>query len=226
MTDLVVLFDVDNTLLDNDGVLARLRDRVSALVGPDPATRFWEIYEQVRAETDHVDFPETTARFARECSIPDCLATVRKLLYEFPFRDYLFPGSLQAISHVASFATPVIVSDGDAVFQRYKITAAGLDDAVQGRVLVYVHKEKETQDIRHRYPAGRYAAVDDKERILAAMKEVMGDDLTTLFVRQGKYAHDPMQFRPPEPDITLKTIGGLLELSAEQLAGRAKASPA
>lgn len=221
MTDLVVMFDVDNTLLDNDGVLARLRDQLSTLLGPDQATRFWEVYEQVRAETDHVDFPETAARFARECCLPDCLATVKKLLYEFPFREHVFPGSLQAIDYAASFATPIIVSDGDQVFQRYKITAAGLEDAVQGRVLVYVHKENEIDDIRRRFPAAHYAAIDDKERILAVMKERMGSEVSAVFVRQGKYARDPGQFRPPAPDITLETIGDLLHIGAGQLAGKA-----
>ncbi len=162
MTSLVVLLDADNTLLDNDLVRTGLEQELSGVLGAEQASRFWDIYERVRTETDFVNFPETVERFARECPDTGCLSEVSAALYEFPFHRYLYPDSLAAIRHVASFATPVILSDGDQLFQRYKIRAAGLEEAVGGNVLVYVHKEQDTGDIQKRFPAAHYAIVDDR----------------------------------------------------------------
>jgi hypothetical protein len=217
VTDLVVLLDVDNTLLDNDLMRARLEDDLEGVLGREDGTLFWEIYEQVRTETELVNFPETIERFGRRCADAACVGKVSAALHDFPFRDYVYPESLPAIRHVGSFATPVILSDGDQLFQRHKIRVTGLEEAVGGNVLVYVHKEQEIDDIRKRYPAKHYAVVDDKPRILAAMKAAMGPQLTSVMVCQGKYANDPSHHDFPEPDITIEGIGGLLDLNAGQL---------
>ena len=217
MTDMVVLLDVDNTLLDNDLVRAGLEDELSGLLGQEHSVRFWEIYEQVRVETGMVNFPETIERFGRECPDTGCMGRVSAALYSFPFDQYLYPDSHKAIRHVASFATPVILSDGDQLFQRYKIRSAGLEDAVDGNVLVYVHKEENTQEITERFPAARYVMVDDKARIHAAMKGALGGRITTVMVCQGKYARDPAHHNFPEADITIEGIGGLLALTPKQL---------
>lgn len=217
MTDLVVLLDVDNTLLDNDLVRAGLERDLASALGNEHADRFWEIYEEVRAETELVSFPETMERFARECGDSRCLSLVSAALYSFPFREYLYRDSLETIRHLSSLATPVILSDGDQLFQRHKIRAAGLEEAVAGNVLVYVHKEQSTQDIQGRFPADHYVIVDDKARIHGAMKAVMGERITTVMVCQGKYAHDPAHHEFPEADITIDGIAGMMSLAPEQL---------
>lgn len=216
-TDMVVLLDVDNTLLDTDLLRTRLENDLEGVLGCEDGTRFWEIYEEVRVEKDLVDLPETIERFARECGDPACVGMVSAEVYEFPFADHLYRESLEAIRHISSFATPVILSDGDQLFQRHKIRVAGLEEAVGGNVLVHVHKEQEIEDIRRRFPSRHYVVVDDKPRILAAMKAAMGEQLTTVMVRQGRYANDTSHNDFPEADITIEGIGGLLELTTEQL---------
>ncbi len=218
MTNLVVLLDVDNTLLDNDLVRISLEHNLSEMLGEGDVARFWEIYEQVRSETDLVNFPETLDRFGRECPDTACVSKVSAALYDFPFPKCLYPDSLRAIQHVASFATPVVLSDGDQLFQRYKIRTSGIEEAVGGNVLVYVHKEQNTDDIQRRFPAAHYVMVDDKARILTAMKAAMGEQITTVMVCQGKYAHDPAHHDFPKADITIEGIEGLLALTAGQLA--------
>jgi hypothetical protein len=217
VTDLVVLLDVDNTLLDNDLLRARLEGDLEGALGPEDSARFWEVYEQVRADTDVVDLPKTIERFARECPDAASIGKVSAVVYDFPFTDHLYREGSEVIRHISSFATPVILSDGDQLFQRHKIRVSGLEEAVGGNVLVYVHKEEEVEDIRRRFPAEHYAIVDDKPRIHAAMKAAMGEELTTVMVCQGRYANDPSHNDFPEADITIEGIGGLLELTAEQL---------
>ena len=217
MRDLVFLLDVDNTLLDNDQVRARLEAAVAEAVGRERAGRFWEIYEAVREELDFVNFPETVERFSAECDEIACLGRLSSILYGFPFAECLYPGALPAIEHVKSLGLPVILSDGDQLFQRYKIRTAGLEAAVEGRVLVYVHKEQRSDEIRRRYPASHYVLVDDKARILEAMKSVLGEVLTTVMVCQGKYAADPASRQYPAADLTLDSIGDLAALTAGQL---------
>ena len=214
---LVVLFDIDNTLLDNDLVLARLKRELAGVLPDHLADRFWQAYEQVRRETDLVDFPLTMERFGRICPDASCIGEVHAVLYSFPFRECLYPDSLKVIQHVASFASPVILSDGDQFFQRYKIRACGLEEAVAGRVLIYVHKEKNTGDVLHRFPAAHYAVVDDKPRVHVAMKRRMGADLTTVMVLQGKYARHLSRRSRRAFDIVLPGIGELLALSAGDL---------
>jgi len=217
-TDLVILLDVDNTLLDNDLVRTRLEDRLADVLRPAEAERFWAIYERVREELDFVNFPETIERFGRECSDAGCVGDVSAVLYEFPFAEFVYPDSLAVIRHIATFATPVILSDGDQLFQRHKIRVAGLEDAVGGNVLVYVHKEQEFDDIKRRFPAAHYVMVDDKPRIHTAMKAAMGARLTAVMVCQGKYAHDPAHHDFPDADITIEGIAGMLALSGDRLA--------
>jgi len=216
--DLVVLLDVDNTLLDNDLIRADLAGQLTRILGPKEADRFWKIYEEVRAETDVVNFPETLERLARECRDTACLGDVSAVLYDFPFSKYVYPHSISAVQHVSAFATPVILSDGDQLFRRHKIRAAGLEDAVSGNVLIYVHKEQNTADMQARFPARHYAVIDDKPRIHAAMKKALGEKITTVMVCQGKYAHDPAHHDFPDADVTMEGIGGLLALNSDQLA--------
>ena len=219
---LVVLLDVDNTLLDNGLVRERLEGRIAEALGKQQAARFWELYEVVREELDFVSFPETMERFGRECTDARCVNRLSTLLYDFPFAQLVYPESLSSIAHVSSFALPVILSDGDQLFQRYKIRSAGLEDAVAGNVLVYVHKEQEIADITVRFPADHYIMVDDKPRIHAAMKAAFGERLTAVMVCQGKYAHDPRHRDFPEADLIIEGIGGLAALTAEDLIGASK----
>jgi hypothetical protein len=217
VSDLVVLLDVDNTLLDTDLLRARLQRDLEGVLGPEDGARFWEIYEEIRVNTDVVDLPKTIEQFAHECPDAATIGKVAAVIWDFPFADHLYREGLEAIRHVSSFATPVILSDGDQLFQSHKIRVAGLEEAVGGNVLVYVHKEQEVEDIRRRFPAGHYVSVDDKPRILAAMKAAMGEQLTTVMVCQGKYANDPAHHEFPEADITIEGIGDLLDLTVEQL---------
>jgi hypothetical protein len=215
--DLVVLLDVDNTLLDNDLVLARLHRELEGVLPEHLAGRFWQVYEQVRAETDLVDFPRAMELFGHVCPESGCVREVHAVLYRFPFRECLYPDSLKVVRHVASFATPVILSDGDQFFQRHKIRETGLEQAVGGRVLIYVHKEENTGDIQRRYPAEHYALVDDKPRIHVAMKRQMGAKLTAVMVMQGKYAHQIHQRDRRAIDITIGGISELLTMTARDL---------
>lgn len=220
MADLVVLLDVDNTLLDNDSLRARLEDGLVEVLGEESAGRFWEKYEEVRLAKDMVDLPETIERFLSDCPGAPDAKRVRAAVYDFPFKDFVYPESLQVLRHISSFAKPVILSDGDQMYQRHKIREAGLEAAVGGDVLVYVHKEEEFDDVRARFPAEHYAMVDDKIRIHAALKDAQGDLVTTVMVRQGRYARDLPRNSSPDPDIMIDSIGDLLRLDAGQLMGR------
>jgi FMN phosphatase YigB (HAD superfamily) len=217
MEDLVVLLDFDNTLLDNDLVLTRMRHELRDVLPEHLADRFWKIYEQVRKDTDLVDFPRTMERFGRVCPDATCVGEVHAVLYSFPFQECLYPDSLKVIRHVESFASPVVLSDGDQFFQRYKIRASGVEEAVGGRVLIYAHKERETRDMQRRYPAKHYVMVDDKPRLHVAMKRIMGAKLTSVMVLQGKYARTLRQRHRRAIDIVLDGIGDLLALSAGDL---------
>ncbi len=215
--ELIILLDVDNTLLDNDGVRGRLETEIQEAVGRDRAERFWQLYEQVREELDVVDFPEAMERFGRECDDSSCLGPLTAVLYGFRFSECLYPGAEAAIAHAGRLGVPVILTDGDQLFQRHKVRDAGLEAAVEGRVLVYVHKEQETADIQARFPADNYVMVDDKPRIHAAMKEALGPTLTTVFVRQGKYALAPTAGELRPPDVELASIGDFTTLTADRI---------
>ena len=217
MSDMVFLVDVDNTLLDNDRVKVELERTVENVVGPARMSQFFDLYEQVREEMEFVNFPETLERFSRICDDVGCIGGLSHALYNFKFGECVYPNALDALEHLSSIGRPVILSDGDQLFQRYKIRTAGLEAAVDGRVLVYVHKEQETDDIRARFPARHYVILDDKPRIHAALKPILGGMITTVQVQQGKYALEPHAKYWPEPDLTIESIGDAVGLTTGHL---------
>jgi hypothetical protein len=210
---LVLLFDIDNTLLDNDLVKARLERELLALLGERLAAEFWNTYEEVRISTGVVDFPEILRRF--RIAFPDARGggRIHDILFDFPFGEAVYPDTFAVLAHANKIGLAVVLSDGDQVFQRHKVRRAGIDDAVDGRVLVFGHKEDHLTDIMARFPAPHYAMVDDKPRIQEAMKERFGDAITTIQVRQGKYAYETPAHGPSHPDITIDGIGELLQFS-------------
>ncbi|HET6266975.1 MAG TPA: HAD family hydrolase [Acidobacteriota bacterium] len=209
---LVFLFDVDNTLLDNDHVSLDLKKHLEKEVGHQRQQRYWEIFEQLRTELGYADYLGALQRYRIEYPRDPHLLTVSRFLVGYPFANRLFPNSLDAVEHVKKWGTPVILSDGDVVFQPRKIERSGLWDAFDGKVLIYVHKEHELDDVEKRYPADHYVLIDDKLRILTAIKKVWGERLTTVFPKQGHYAHDAHEIsRYPAADHTIERIGDLLQ---------------
>ncbi len=206
----VVLFDVDNTLLDNDRVEADLREHLTAEFGEEQQRRYWDRFEQLRAELGYADYLGALQRF-RLAYPHDChLIDMSLWLLDYPFADRLYDGALDAVRRAGEHATAVVLTDGDVVFQPRKVERSGIAAAVGGRVLVYVHKEQELDDVERRFPAGRYVLVDDKLRILHAVKELWGERVTTVFVDQGHYAADPeLRARYPAADVTLARIADL-----------------
>jgi len=188
--DVVFLLDCDNTLLDYDRVQDDLRGHLEREFGVASRDRYWAIFEALRAELGYADYLGALQRYRLGDMHDPRLLLMSSFLVDYPFADRLYPGAFDAIAHLRRFGLPVILSDGDVVFQPLKIQRSGLWDAVDGRVLIYIHKEQMLDDVRERYPARHYVIVDDKLRILAAMKEIWGDRLTTVFPRQGHYALD------------------------------------
>ena len=214
----VFLFDVDNTLLDNDRAKRVLDERIRRAVGDPGALRFWALYEAVRAALDQVDVPETVHRLGRELGDAAALARLSDAVYGLDFAAQLLPGAREGLAHARALGLTVLLSDGDQRFQRHKIRAAGLEAMVGGRVLITAHKERETEAIRARYPAAHYVLVDDKPGLLAAMKAQLGAGLTTVLVEQGKYALDPeAQRATPPPDLRLASIADFATLTPEAL---------
>ncbi|MGI8854798.1 MAG: HAD family hydrolase [Thermomicrobiales bacterium] len=208
----VFLFDVDNTLLDNDRVTADLRRHLEGEVGAERSARYWAIFEEMRVELGYADYLGALQRYRGEYPRDPHLLTVSSFLINYPFANRLFPNALDVLEMCRAWGPTVILSDGDVVFQPRKIERSALWDTVAGHVLIYIHKEHELADVEQRYPADHYVLVDDKVRILAAIKEVWGDRLTTVFPRQGHYAHDAQEVaKYPTPDITVERIGDLLE---------------
>jgi FMN phosphatase YigB (HAD superfamily) len=203
----VFLLDVDNTLLDNDHVTRDLRHYLERAFGPECQQRYWDIFEEIRSELGYADYLGALQRYRVERPRDPHLLGVSGYLIDYPFANRLYPGSLAAIGHLAQWGPTVILSDGDVVFQPRKVQRSGLAEAVDGRVLIYVHKEQMLDDVEARFPAERYVMVDDKVRILAAMKSVWGDRLTTVFPRQGHYALDEQDVaRHPTPDVRVERI--------------------
>jgi phosphoglycolate phosphatase-like HAD superfamily hydrolase len=227
MRRVVFLFDVDNTLVDNDRIAADLRDYLTKEVGEARQQEYWEIFEQLRAELGYADYLGALQRYRVKHLREPHLLAVSSFLVNYPFANRLFPGALDALDHVRSYGPPVILSDGDVVFQPLKIDRSGLFEAVEGRVLIYIHKEQELDDVELRYPAEHYVLVDDKVRILSAVKERWGERLTTVFPRQGHYAHAPDVERYSAPDVTIERIGDLtkFDMSALLDAARKKGTP-
>jgi FMN phosphatase YigB (HAD superfamily) len=211
MTETVFLLDVDNTLLDNDAVIADLRRHLVGVFGHECDRRYWEIFEQLRADLGYADYLGALQRYRVEQPREMQVLQMSLFLLHYPFATRVYPGALDVINDLRARGRTAILSDGDVVFQPRKIERSGLWAAVEGEVLVYIHKEQMLDDVERRYRARRYVMVDDKIRILSAMKAVWGERLTTVFVRQGHYAADPSQVDPyPPADVTIDRIGDLL----------------
>jgi len=205
--DFVFLIDVDNTLLDNDAVTNDLRRHLLETSGPECERRYWELFEQLRSELGYADYLGALQRYRVERPRDPNAIRISLYLLHYPFADRVYPGALDAIRALGQRGRPVILSDGDVVFQPRKIERSGLWEAVEGEVLVYIHKEQMLDDVELRYPASRYVMIDDKIHILAAMKAQWRDRLTTVFVRQGHYAHDPALIAAnPPADLTIERI--------------------
>jgi FMN phosphatase YigB (HAD superfamily) len=214
----VFFFDVDNTLLDNDHVSKDLKRHLINRVGESSAGRYWEIFEQLRTELGYADYLGALQRYRLERPREPKLLAVSHFMINYPFANRLFPESLDAVAHAQRLGTAVILSDGDVVFQPRKIDRSGLKELFEDNVLIYVHKELELDDVEAKYPATHYVMVDDKVRILAALKKHWGARVTTVFPRQGHYALDAAQVaKYPEPDITLQRVGELQKYSMEQI---------
>jgi FMN phosphatase YigB (HAD superfamily) len=221
---IVFLFDVDNTMLDNDRVQDDLRNHLEREFGADTRDRYWAIFEEMRAEFGYTDYLGALQRYRLEDLCDPRLLMMSFFLVDYPFANRLYPGSLDALEHVRPWGAPVILSDGDVVFQPRKVQRSGLWEAAQGLVLIYVHKEQMLDDVELRYPARHYVMVDDKLRILTAMKRIWGNRLTTVWPRQGHYALDPQAIVTyPPADITLERIGDLVNYDLPALLRAAKA---
>jgi FMN phosphatase YigB (HAD superfamily) len=207
----VFLFDVDNTLLDNDHLARDLREHMSRAFGVRPQERYWAIFEELRAELGYADYLGALQRYRIEHPHDARLLTLSLWLVDYPFANRLYPQSLDVLDSLRRWGPTVILSDGDVVFQPRKIQRSGLWDAVEGKVLIYIHKEHELDEVMRHYPAERYVLVDDKVRILTAVKAIWGNRVTTVFPRQGHYALDTAEVAMyPTPDITVERIGDLL----------------
>ena len=209
---MVFLLDVDNTLLDNDRIEQDLRDHLEQVFGLDACRRYWIIFEEMRRELGYADFLGALQRYRLERLHDPRLLGMSSFLVDYPFAERLYPKALEVIAHLHAFGPVAILSDGDAVFQPRKVVRSGLWSAVDGRVLIYIHKEEMLHDVESEYPAERYVFVDDKPRLLAAVKQVWVSRVMTVFVRQGHYAHDPVALTTyPPADVSILRISDLLE---------------
>ncbi len=214
--DVVFFLDVDNTLLDNDKVTEDLKAHLEDEFGKESRDLYWRILEQLREELGYTDYLGALQQYRRATSYDPRLLTVSSFLVDYPFARRLYPGALETINHLRKWGLTVILSDGDVVFQPRKVQRSGLWDAVEGRVLIYVHKEQMLDDVKQRYPARHYVMVDDKLRILTSMKSNWRTQLTTVFPRQGHYALDPEVLSSfPPADITIDRIDALLNYDLE-----------
>jgi FMN phosphatase YigB (HAD superfamily) len=211
--DVTFLVDVDNTLLDNDAVIDDLRRELVATVGARAEQQYWNLFEARRRELGYADYLGALQRYREEHPREAEVLHVSLFLLDYPFESRVYPRALEVIARLRERGPVAILSDGDVVFQPRKVVRSGLWAAVHGDVLIFVHKEQMLDEIERRYPARRYVMVDDKLRILAAMKAAWGSRLTTVFVRQGHYAHDPhVLAAEPSADLSVDTIGALLEV--------------
>jgi FMN phosphatase YigB (HAD superfamily) len=221
MSGLVCLLDVDNTLLDNDRVTVDMRRFLEGEVGPERTRRYWELFEQLRQELGYADYLGALQRYRDEFPRDPRVLHLSRYWIDYPFANRLYPESLDVIDRLKELGQVAILSDGDVVFQPRKVDRAGLNSAVDDNVLIYVHKEHELDDVEARFPAQHYVVVDDKLRILAAIKKVWGDRVTTVFPRQGHYALDPaILASEPPADITVDRIGDILRLNPESFRNR------
>jgi FMN phosphatase YigB (HAD superfamily) len=209
----VFFFDCDNTLLDNDRFRVDLDRQLERNVGADGKTRYWHHYDELREASGYADYLGALQRLRLEREGDPRLAELASFLLDYPFADRLYPGALEAIAHCSRWGTPAILSDGDAVFQPRKLRRSGLWQAVEGRVLIYIHKEKMLDDVTARYPARHFVMIDDKLPILTAMKAVLQDRLTTVWPRQGHYAREAERRTDlPAADLAVERIGELIQI--------------
>ena len=219
MNDIVFLLDVDNTLLDNDQITADLRGHLERQFGAASAQRYWVIFEHLRQERGYADYLGALQRYRLEAEqdIEDDarLLQMSSFLIDYPFANRLYPQALEVVKHLSTLGPTVILSDGDVVFQPHKVLRSGLWAAVEGRVLIYLHKEQRLDAVQRHFPARHYVVVDDKLRLLAEMKSILQERLTSVFPRQGHYAMDPTQAeRYPPADISVEHIGDLMQFQA------------
>jgi FMN phosphatase YigB (HAD superfamily) len=209
---IVFLFDCDNTLLDNDRVQADLRAHLDQEFGPAQSERYWQTYEALRGEVGYADYLGAMQRFRLGMESDPRILRLASFLLDYPFASRLYPHALEVIAHCRRWGPTVVLSDGDVVLQPRKLQHSGLWDAVEGRVLIYIHKERMLDEMVEQFPARHYVMVDDKLRVLTAMKEFFGAKLTTIFPRQGHYALDSASIAGyPAADITVERIGDLLQ---------------
>ena len=219
----VTLFDVDNTLIDNDHVVADMRRYLAEKVGNGQHERYWELFEELRVELGYVDYLGALQRFRVENVHRPHLLDVSLFLLDYPFANRLFPASLDAVEHARGWGEVAILSDGDVVFQPLKVARSGLFETFRGNVLIYIHKEQELADVEGRFPAEHYVFVDDKPRLCAAIKAHWGLRVTTVFPRQGHYALDAEEVaKHPPPDVTIGHIGELLDWDLPRLRAAAR----
>ena len=215
---IVFLFDVDNTLLNNDRVIADLGRYLTREVGPKRARCYWTLFERLRTRLGYADYLGALQQYRLEFPHDVGLLTISNFLVNYPFDKRLFPKSLDVIEHVSQWGVTALLTDGDVVFQPLKVHRSGLYAAVDGRALIYVHKEIELANVELRYPARHYVVVDDKLRILAAIKKIWGSRVTTVFVKQGHYTKNTKALASlPAPDVKIQHIGDLLDCSLEDL---------
>jgi hypothetical protein len=216
--DIVFLFDIDNTLVDNDHVQADLKQHLATTYGPDARDRYWEILEQLRTELGYVDYLGALERYRLEALHRPEILRMSNWMIDYPFADRVYPGAMDAVRHVRQWGLPVVLSDGDAVFQPRKVERSGIWKEFDGRVLIYIHKEEELDDVERLYPARHYVLIDDKLRILTVAKKVWGERVTTIFPKQGHYALDPAVLKQnPPADVELAAIGDLVNYDLKQL---------
>jgi FMN phosphatase YigB (HAD superfamily) len=215
---IVFLVDVDNTLVDNDGIQQDLKDHLERTYGVAARERYWKILEDLFAELGYRDYIGALQRFRVEHPREIELLSMSSFLMDYPFADRLYPEALEVLKRLRSVAPTVILSDGDVVFQPRKVEHAGLAKVVDGHVLIYIHKEESLDDVERRYPAEHYVLVDDKLRILNAAKQVWRERVTTVLPRQGQYAHDAKVISAlPPADVTIERIGDLLDYDLARL---------
>ena len=227
---LVFLLDVDNTLLDNDRIIADLREHLEREFGVASADRYWAAFEALRSELGYADYLGALQRYRADVETDDGavhrLLSLSTFLIDYPFAERLCARALDVVARLGRLGPTVILSDGDVVFQPRKVQRSGLWNAVDGRVLIFIHKERMLDTVQRCYPARRYVMVDDKQRVLTAMKEVLGERLVTVFPRQGHYANDPANLaRYPAADLSVEHIGDLLELDLASRLGFPQETP-
>jgi FMN phosphatase YigB (HAD superfamily) len=216
--DIVFLFDIDNTLVNNDHVQADLKQHLATTYGREARDRYWEILEQLRTELGYVDYLGALERYRQEALHRPEILRMSNWMIDYPFADRVYPGAMDAVRHVRQWGLPVVLSDGDAVFQPRKVERSGIWNEFEGRVLIYIHKEEELDDVERLYPARHYVLIDDKLRILASVKKAWGDRVTTVFPKQGHYALDlATTAEYPPADVELASIGDLVNYDLKRL---------